>query len=118
MDVDLLIDRDERFVIGERAQELIVARAPLVDAGENRIDDAEPSTRSDALRRDARSGTNNPLVTSGLRDLVLMCPCLRDLRARVLECTHDRRADSDDSAAARARVCDGPRGRCRYVVGL
>jgi hypothetical protein len=47
----------ERVVVCERAQHLVVGAARFVGAREDRVDDAQPTRRADALIGDAVAGT-------------------------------------------------------------
>ena len=78
----LLLRTTERGVVREGAQQLIVARRRLVDAGEYRIDDAQTGRRTDALSRHARARTD-AAVAGG----------------RMFERANHRGADGDDTSA-------------------
>ena len=73
----------ERRVVLEGAQQLVVALVRLVGAREDRVDDAQPGVRIDALVCHAVSGD-----------------CCTGTRGGVLERAHNRRADRDDTPAA------------------
>src|SRR4051812_22540860 len=66
----------ERGLLGECTQQLVVARAGLMSAGQNRIDDAQTRIRADALVRNTVAGENNTKA-----------------RRRMLECAHDGSTD-------------------------
>ena len=80
-------DAVERPVIGKRPQQLVVARAALVGARENRVDDAEARRWADALCRHPVAGMDDPVAAG-----------------RVLERAHDRGADRHDAPAIGARL--------------
>ena len=54
--VERAIRAAQDALVGKRVQQLVVARARLVRAGQNRVDDAQPRVRADALVRDAVAG--------------------------------------------------------------
>ena len=111
----LVVCRRERAVVGKRAEQLVMTRAPLVDAGENRIDDAERSARPYALRSNAGTRPDDPalslralLSSWSIRRAVVSSWCIPRVVASswssgVLERANDGRADGDDPCR-RARV--------------
>lgn len=76
----------EEAVVGKGAQQLEMAFAGLVDASEDRIDDAERSAPCDTPCRNAISGTHAAIGIGG---------CFK--------CSHDAGADRDDAAASELR---------------
>ena len=77
-------DAVERGVVGEGAQQLEMAFARLVHAGEDRVDDAQRRVVLDAPVRDAVAGAHALVIGGGL------------------ERADDRRADRDDALAVPA----------------
>ena len=80
--VERLIRASQSRVIGESAQQIVVARARLVSAGQDCIDDAQPRLRADALVRYAVAGNDGA-----------------ESRRRMFECAHDGGSDGHDAPA-------------------
>jgi hypothetical protein len=74
---------DQCIVLLKRAEEFVVARARLVHAGQNPVDNEKPRVGSDASRRDAGSRPDTARAT-----------------CRVLQRANDGRANRQDAAAA------------------
>ena len=83
----------------ERAQQLVVARAGLVRAADERVDDREPRLSAEAIGRQSGAGSDAAGPRGG-----------------VLERAHDRRSERDDAiAAAPGRPDRGDRRRGQEI---
>ena len=78
-----------------------MARARLVRAGQDGVDDAEVRGWTDTLGRYRVAGADDTVGSGG-----------------VLEGPHDRGADRDDAPALGARALQFPRSALRYSVGF
>jgi len=91
----------EHVVIGECAQQLVVAGAGLVRAADDRIDDSQRGRRAEALIGQAVAGAQAV-----------------PLRRGVFERARHRRAEGDHAAAAAVRALDRIDRRLRQAVRL
>jgi len=91
----------ERFGWEECSQQLVVAGAALVGAGNESIDDAQAGCRADLLGGEARAGRDTTLALSG-----------------ILERSDNRRPHCNHSGAAFFGPGDGGRGVRGYAIRL
>src|SRR5262245_34721064 len=91
----------EQFVVREGAQQLEMAIARLVNAGHNRIDDAQIGSFADPSAGHAAAVTNAAVAIGG-----------------GFESADHARSDGKDSSPGRFRATDRDSGRLRDAIGL
>ena len=91
----------KRRIVEECAQQLVVARARLVCAGEDSVNDAQTARPSDVPGRQSLAAPHTSVCRRG-----------------VFERAHDARAYCDDATASRTRAANGACGRLRDAIRL
>ena len=104
----------QRSVIHERAQHLVMAAIGLVRARQDGIDETQPAGRADALVCDSVTRSHDiqrsrgPTPARLARGFALARAAGATVaRSRVLERSHDGRADGDDSSPLSFHVVNG-----------
>ena len=94
MRAQFLIDAAKGFIVGKGAQQFVVAAAPFVGPGQNRIDDTQPAGCTEPLRSQPFTRWHKSIK----------------IRCRMFQYSDNRRTDRNDPSVGRLSVLYHRRG--------